>query len=231
MCAPPYLPIILPAIYHLSALTMPPKKSKSESLYPTVIWSANNKRLIWMIFTVLEEDDTIRRGIWPRKGDTVSGKSKATHYKNLAQKVLATEPEFYPIVTQNDGKAATHFGKSVKNQLSRLEKGFKEARTNLGVTGGGLPNEDAIWQEGEIRDKWEEVKLTCPWYFRMKVLVEDRFDDIGAAITNSGEEIDMDLMGDSRKRAHTEALGEIDQEDNMEDDTLGMYKILIYKGY
>lgn len=91
-----------------------------------MIWSANNKRLIWMIFTVLEEDDIIQRGIWPRKGDVVSRKLKATHYKNLAEKVLASEPEFHPIVTKNDGKAVTYFGKLVKNQLARLEKGFKK---------------------------------------------------------------------------------------------------------
>lgn len=123
---------------------MPPTRVRQESGYPTVIWSANNKRLIWMIFMILEEDDTIRRGIWPQKDDTVSRKSKATHYKNLAKNVLSTEPDFHPFVSQNDRKAATHFGKSVKNQLSRLEKGFKEARTNLGITGEVLPNEDAI---------------------------------------------------------------------------------------
>lgn len=30
--------------------------------------------------------------------------------------------------------------------------------------------------------------------FRMRALVEDRFDDVGAAITKSGEGIDLDLM-------------------------------------
>lgn len=200
---------------------MSSKKAK-QGPYPTVVWSANNKRLIWMIFTVLEEDDTIRQGIWPRKGDSVSGKSKSTHYKNLAQKVLVSEPEFQPLVTKNDGKAAIHFGTSVKNQMARLEKGFKEARENLGITGGGLPNEDAIWPEGEVRDKWEQVKITCPWYFRMKALVEDRFDDIGAAITNSGEGIDLDLMGESRKRTYRETLGgDDDAEGDLDDDVMG----------
>lgn len=61
--------------------------------------------------------------------------------------------------------------------------------------------------------------------------MEDWFDDISAIITNSEEEIDMDLMGNSRKRAYTEAWREIDQENNMEDNILGIYKILIYKGY
>lgn len=61
----------------------------------------------------------------------------------------------------------------------------------------------------------------------MKILVKDRFDDIGAAITNRGEEIGLDLMGDSRKRVHTEALPEDDHESNFEDDILGMYKKFI----
>lgn len=99
MYVPPYLPIILPTIYHLSALTMSSKKSKLESLYSTVIWNTNNKRLIWMIFTIFEEDNIIRKEIWPQKGDTVSEKSKPTHYKNLAQKILATKSKFYLIIT------------------------------------------------------------------------------------------------------------------------------------
>lgn len=63
------------------------------------------------------------------------------------------EPEFYLIVTQNNGKAITHFGKSVKNQLSQLEKRYKEARTNLGIISRGLPNEDIIWLERKICNK------------------------------------------------------------------------------
>ena len=68
----------------------------------------------------------------------MSGKSKSTHYKNLAQKVLVSEPEFQSLIIKNDRKAATHFGTSVKNQVVQLEKGFKEARENLGITDGGL---------------------------------------------------------------------------------------------
>lgn len=187
-----------------------------------VVQNANNKQLIWMIFIVLEKDDTIRRGIWPQKGDSMSGKSKSTHYKNLAQKVLISESEFQPLVMKNDGKAAIHFGTSVKNQMAQLEKGFKEAWKNLGTTGGGFPNEDAIWPEGEVRDKWEQVKITCPQYFRMKALVEDRFDNIRPAITNSGEGINLDLMDESRKRTYRETIrGDDDVEGDLDDDVMG----------
>ena len=50
-----------------------------------------------------------------------------------------------------------------------------------------------------IMDKWHEVRVLCPWFYRMKLLVDDRFDDIGAAITNSGEAIDLDVMNTNRK--------------------------------
>ena len=40
----------------------------------------------------------------------------------------------------------------------------------------------------------------------MKDMVEDKFDDIGAAITNIGGEIELDLMG-SRKSAVPNDVG------------------------
>lgn len=52
-----------------------------------------------MIFTIFEEDNIIKKEIWPQKGDIVSEKSKPTHYKNLAQKILATKSKFYLIIT------------------------------------------------------------------------------------------------------------------------------------
>lgn len=125
------------------------KKAKQGS-YPTVIQRANTKQLIWIIFIVLKEDNIICRGIWPRKGNSISEKSKLTHYKNLAQKVLVFEPKFQLLVTKNNGKAVTHFKTFFKNQIVRLEKGFKEAQKNLGITSGGLLNEDAIWLEDEV---------------------------------------------------------------------------------
>lgn len=103
-----------------------------------------------MIFIVFEENDTIRQGIWLQKGDSVSGKSKSTYYKNLTLKILVSEHEFQPLVMKNDEKAATHFEISIKNQMARLDKGFKEAWKNLGITGGGLPNKDAIWLKSEV---------------------------------------------------------------------------------
>lgn len=52
--------------------------------------------------------------------------------------------------------------------------------------------------------------------------MEDRFDDIGAAITNSREGIDLDLMDESRKRTYRETLGGGDDaEGDLDDDVMG----------
>lgn len=37
--------------------------------------------------------------------------------------------------------------------------------------------------------------------------MEDKFDNIKAAITNSREDIDLDLIGESKKRTYRKALG------------------------
>lgn len=136
-----------------------PKPTKES--YPVIAWVADDKQLTHELFNTLKENDAIRRGIWPRKGETVSGISKAVHRRSLAKKFLEKEPKFKEL--SKDSKALTHYGNTIKNQLAKLEGSFRKAKETLGVTGAGLPNENAIWDgENEIRDKWHEVKQICP---------------------------------------------------------------------
>lgn len=62
-----------------------------------------------------------------------------------------------------------------------------------------MPHKDDIHEGLYIMDKWHKVRILCLWFYRMKNLVDDRFDDIEAAITNSGEDIDIDTMNTNRK--------------------------------
>lgn len=56
----------------------------------------------------------------------------------------------------------------------------------------------------------------------MKTLVEDRFDNIGAAITNSEEGIDQDLIDESKKRTYREIVrGDNNVEGDLDDDVIG----------
>lgn len=55
----------------------------------------------------------------------------------------------------------------------------------------------------------------------MKELVEDKFKNIRAAITNNGKNIDLDLKGKTRKKTYKEILKKDDNiEGNLEDDMI-----------
>ena len=60
-------------------------------LYPMVPWNVDDKGLGKEIFKILEENSTIRKGIWPRKGENSGGKSKISHFKALAQKLFQSD--------------------------------------------------------------------------------------------------------------------------------------------
>lgn len=106
-----------------------------------------------MIFIIPKEYDIIWQEIWFQKEDSVSEKSKSTHYKNLAQKILVFESKFQPLIMKNNRKAAIHLGISIKNQMAWLEKGFKKACENLGIISSDLSNENIIGLEDEVWDK------------------------------------------------------------------------------
>ena len=43
-----------------------------------------------------------------------------------------------------------HYGMTIKNQISKLEKGFKIAKDMLRVTGSGLLHKDEIRKDSEL---------------------------------------------------------------------------------
>ena len=62
--------------------------------------------------------------------------------KLLASKVFVNT-EFQDLV-ENEPAALGFYASALKNRISRLETNFKEAKTILGVTGGGLTHEEEI---------------------------------------------------------------------------------------
>lgn len=55
----------------------------------------------------------------------------------------------------------------------------------------------------------------------MKMLVEDRFGNIEGIITNNREDINLDLMGESRKKMYRKMLGEDDNTiEDLDDDVM-----------
>ncbi len=92
-----------------------------DNPYPPVAWNAEDKRLVKEIFTILEGNSTIRKRIWPRRGENSGGKSKISHFKILAKKLFQNEWQIKYFL--KDEKTVTHYGNAVKNQVARLKKG------------------------------------------------------------------------------------------------------------
>jgi hypothetical protein len=179
------------------------KPLPANKRYPTVDWRTRDRDLNSRIWTVLGEYDSIRKVLYPRRNDTVSGSTKTTAFRLLAARVFhGTHFEQY---VQNDPAATNFYASSLKNRLVKMEAGFKEAKTILGVTGGGLDHEEEIWEgpAGDyIRGKWEEAKQRCPWFFEMKPIIGlDRFDDDSIAIGNSTHDVGIDIMSRGRPEA------------------------------
>ncbi len=55
-------------------------------------------------------------------------------------------------------------------------------------------------------DNWYDVRILLPWFSSNENLVDDRFDDIGGAITNSSDEVDLDIMSANRKTSKPSVL-------------------------
>lgn len=136
------------------------------------------------------------------------------HRKPLARKLLGPDPTFTLLL--DHPKALSHFEKAIKSRIARLEKNWKEAKETLGVTGAGLPNEEAIWNAScPIRDKWNEIKEICPWFNRMRDMVEGRFDDVGAAITKSETDVILEAAQGGDRKSHNH---DTEMDDGLGDD-------------
>lgn len=76
----------------------------------------------------------------------------------------------------------------------------------LRIMGSGLLYKGEIRKDIKLISIWKEVELFCPWFYYMKNMVEDRFDDIDTAITNSRGEIEVDFL-EKRKSAISNEVG------------------------
>lgn len=76
---------------------MGPKVQKEA--YLTVSWLANDKRLVFESFDMLKTNDNLRRGIWPWKGDNVSGSNKVVISKGITKKLLEPKTKYKHLMT------------------------------------------------------------------------------------------------------------------------------------
>lgn len=183
--------------------------------YPQVSWSANDRALTWELITILEENNYLKRAIWRGPEEATVGKTKTTTYKELAIKLFGEKLEYRNHMKLQAGK--DFYATSVKGQIGRIESAYKKAKQELGVTGAGLLTENEIWPNSELSDKWHQIKATCPYFYRLRDLLGERFNVSDHCITNSAQdlpEID-DLM--TRRAGETSVLEDVDGTDEVKE--------------
>lgn len=203
---------------------MPAKES-----FPVVPWPANNKHLIRALFTVLQENRGVRKGIWPPVGEVPSAAIRAGSCKVIATILLKDEASIKDFL--KDPNASACYGTAIDNQITRLERTWGEARDILGTTRARPVNRDSL-EEGTdaIRGKWDEAKKICPWFFIMRDIMEDRVQDVDIGmlevVTNSETDVYLSppQRGDRKRRrrdTETEHVQDDDIVENAEVQAVG----------
>ncbi len=168
---------------------MPPN-SRNER--PSLQWAINGRALTFDLINVFTDYPNLRKSIWPILGEKVQGISKIETCKKIAMSLLQDNELYGEFVKTEESLKV--YGQSVKTQIHTMEIKWREAKTNLGVTGGGLNHEDEIWQDErgqKVRDKWEEVKKSCPYYYDLKRLLGERLIATDHAVQNSTDPVDI----------------------------------------
>ena len=113
----------------------------------------------------MEDNNFLKRAIWPAPGDATVGKTKTTTYKKLAERLFGGEkPNYLEHMLEKAGKQ--FYSQSIKGQMRQIQDAYKKAKEQLGVTGAGLLNKDDIWPDSGLFGKWTEVKGTRPYFYR-----------------------------------------------------------------
>ncbi|MCJ1264012.1 hypothetical protein MMC22_003883 [Lobaria immixta] len=160
--------------------------------YSPVDWTTNSFALTEKMLEVLENFDGLRRTIWAGEEDPAKGRHKADAHKEIAIKVLEEVPQYTALIATDEGQK--HYGNTVKARITKLQEQFVTVKERLGVTGAGLPTEEAIWTHSELMNVWKAVKETCPYWYRLRALIGNRTSVSDHAITNSQGNMDSSVF-------------------------------------
>ncbi len=118
---------------------MPPN-SRNERL--SLQWAINDRALTFDLINVFTDYPNLRKSIWPILGEKIQGISKIKICKEIAIHLLQDLELFGEFVNTVEGLKV--YTQLVKTQIHTIEIKWREAKTNLGVTGWGLNHEDEI---------------------------------------------------------------------------------------
>lgn len=155
---------------HSSRKTRLPPRDPSE--YPQLNWTENDFALTYRLLDIFHQNEGIRRAIWPGPEDEPTGKIKTDVHNEIARNLLTPLNNKHSDCIQRK-EGLRFYGKSVKNRLFKLRESYNKALERLGAAGAAFPNEETLCAEGEnaIREAWESVRKTAPFFFRLKSVI------------------------------------------------------------
>ncbi|KAJ6543454.1 hypothetical protein DFH09DRAFT_1282503 [Mycena vulgaris] len=155
--------------------------------------------LTWSLVTAMEEDEAIRRGLFPPPGSVKrSGAQPKKHFQwLLAQTLFAQHPQYaeaFSKALMGKAKDQKPWWCKIKNRVKILTDEARAHIDTMGQTGAGLEDADKIIEGTELHTKWDEIKESCPWFFEMRSLIGERPNLRPVGIGNNDSDIDTSLL-------------------------------------
>lgn len=188
----------------------------SRTNHPPILWSQNGRVLTYDLINVFVDYPQLRQRLWPAVDERVVRTSKSKIYKEIATRLLKDHDIYGEHVKTPTGLKT--YAQSVKTQIYCMNMKWREAKVNLGVIGAGFMHEDEIGkgEKGkEVRDKWEEVKESCPYYYDLKRLLGERLIATDRAVGNSTDPVHT--SGVLRKQRPQEPINDVISDEGEED--------------
>ncbi|KAI0753035.1 hypothetical protein C8Q80DRAFT_1267475 [Daedaleopsis nitida] len=168
-------------------------------------WNKDDFALTWSLLSAITDQLNIQNALYPPPGANTStvkggGKKKTEHHWLLCKAIFANHPEYKDVFAQVNVKKASERSKwstKIKNRLRAMAKMVVEYKKILGSTGEGIKSADDIGDSfpESFRNKWEEVKAECPFFFEMRILIAQRPNYTPVGLGNAAmAEVDPDAL-------------------------------------
>lgn len=117
----------------------------SRNEQPLLQYAINGHALIFDLINVFTDYANLQTSIWPAFRERVQRTSKIKTYKNIAMHLLQDQEVYSKYIKIEEGLKV--YAQSVKMQIHTIKIKWKEVKTNLGITRGGLNHENKFWKD------------------------------------------------------------------------------------
>ncbi|KAF7336397.1 hypothetical protein MVEN_02188400 [Mycena venus] len=155
--------------------------------------------LTWTLVTGMEEDEDIRRGLFPPPGSSKrnNGLPKKHYQWLLAKTCFENRPQYgvaFAKALTGPAKQQKVWWRKIKNRIKVLTDKTRAQLEMMGQTGAGLESADDILPGTAIQTKWDEIREESPWFWEMRSLIGERPNLRPVGIGNNSDDMDTSLL-------------------------------------